>query len=302
MATRNDIIERALDLIGVKASEEGAEPTDVSTAANALNSMIKTWSTSHPHLWNRNSATLFLQPTQIKYILPTTDRATEDFTQTTLSAGVIATDTTIPLTATTGLLVGDNIGIKLDSGSLHWSTIASLSPTVINDAMPSAAASGNVVYYYTTDLVKPLRVPDARRQQGQVPNAQEIEMIPLGRIDYLNLPNKNTSGTPVQFYYDPKITTGEIFIWPAPTTTDTFINFTYYKPLVGFADAADTGDFPEEWQETLEYNLAVRLAPGYGVTAPREVTEIAGILYNNLLNWDQGDASVFSQYGRGRGQ
>ena len=147
-------------------------------------------------------------------------------------------------------------------------------------------------------------MPDARREQGSGVNAQEIEMIQMGRIDYLNLPNKNTSGTPVQFYYDPKIDFGTMFIWPAPTSTDDLMRFTYYRPLEVFADSEDAPDFPNEWIEALVYNLAVRLAPRFGTSLAeiQDVTAIAVALHQNALDWDQDDASVFFQYSRGRGQ
>jgi len=301
---RNEIIDGALELIGVKAADEGADSSDVSKAITALNMMIATWQSTGAHLWSRESATVFLQPTQFKYILGagSTDHAAEVYTTSALSSAIVATATTIPMTVTTGLLVADKIGVKLDAGSIHWSTVASLSPTVINDALPSDAASGNLIYYYTTDIAKPLRIPDARYEQGTGDNISEIEMVRLARIDYLNLPNKTTPGNANQFYYKPDVLKGELFVWSVPTSTSTVINITYYRPLLAFTSASDNGDWPDEWKECLMYNLAVRMAPKYGKQVMPDVKELAIALYNNLLDWDDEPASVFFQYSQGVGQ
>ncbi|KKL54185.1 hypothetical protein LCGC14_2267940, partial [marine sediment metagenome] len=70
---------------------------------------------------------------------------------TTLDANVSGTDTVIPVAATANFAVNDIVGIRLDDGSDHVSTIASVSSGVsitIDDAVPGSgvvATSGNVV-------------------------------------------------------------------------------------------------------------------------------------------------------------
>ena len=93
-----------------------------------------------------------------------------------------------------------------------------------------------------------------------------------------------------------------LIAWPAPTSVDTLIRGTYYRPLDVFDDAADSPDFPDEWIEALKYHLAVRMAPRFGQPVPTEVAVLAIRLYEDALEWDQGDASIFFQYGFGRGQ
>ncbi len=302
--TRNELIEQALTKIGVKAAEEDASGSALNDAAINLNAMISDWQAGSPFLWKRDEAALFLQPAQVKYQIGdnSTDHATIDFTETTTDADASTGDTTLSLVSATGLVVADNISVRLDDGDLFWTTITIVSPLTLADSLPSDAASGAAVYYYTTDLEKALRVPDARRLQGLAPTTTEIEMVPLARIDYLNLPNKLTSGTPVQFYYDPKTLSGNMFIWPAPTKTDPLIKFTTERPFVGYTDSEDTGDFPEEWTGALIYNLATRLASEYGVPLGQEVATLAVSLLKNVMNWDQGDAPIYFQYSTGIGQ
>lgn len=297
---RNDIIEAALDLIGAVAAEESATAADIQDGAAALDRMVKSWQSKGAHLWTENEATLFVQPGQVEYQIgdSSPDHATEDPNETTLSADASTTDTVITLTDDTGLAVSDNIGVELDSGSLFWTTVASLSPVTLTDPLTGDAASGNTVYFYTTDIGKALRVPDARRRQS----SQDIEMIKLGRRDYLNLPNKQSSGTPVQFYYKPNINSGQLFIWNSPTSIKTTIKFTYWRPLEVFATAESDPDFPNEWLEPLIYNLAVRRAPAYGLPVMPEVTALAVSLKQDVDEWDQEAADIFFQYAEGVGQ
>lgn len=71
-----------------------------------------------------------------------------DGTSTTLSSAASATDTSIEVNDISGFGDGDRIGIRLDNGKQHRTTIngAPAGSTInIDDAMPSAAAIGNAV-------------------------------------------------------------------------------------------------------------------------------------------------------------
>ena len=69
---------------------------------------------------------------------------------TTLNGADPAT-TTIIVNSTSGMSAGDRVGIKLDSGAIHWTTIDSISTTntttfVVAAILPGAAANGNKVF------------------------------------------------------------------------------------------------------------------------------------------------------------
>lgn len=301
--TRNEIIERATAIIGVRAAGEDLSAEDTQEAVKALNMLIGTWQADGIHLFSRETATLFLQPGQIKYQLggSSTDHATESYTSTTLSAAGSAADTTISLSSTTGLAAADKIGVKLDDGSIHWDTVVTPGATVITDGLAGDAASGNTVYFYTTDIGKPLRIPDAQRVTGTGTTQQEVPMVQMARADYDALPNKQSSGAPVQFYYDPKQTFGYLYIWPAPTSAFDLINLTRLKTLDEYASSSDIGVFPNEWTEAIVYNLAARLLGTFGRGAQMNPADIAlaGQLHQQLKNWDQGPESIYFSYGSG---
>lgn len=298
--SRNDIIDGALETIGVKAADESAQDDDVDVAAKWLDRMVKRLQATGAHLWNRNEATLFISTAVKEYQIGGTADATEDFNQSTTNIAAVAGDKKIFVTDTSLVSVADQFGVRLDDGTINFSTVNQVATTfvVVETGLVSAAASGNICYFYTTRIGKALRIPDARRKQTD----QEIQMIQMGRNDYLDLPNKDNQGTPVQFYYDPKQNTGDLFLWPSPAKDETLINFTYYKPLRVFDDSDDQAEFPDEWIEALVLNLAKRLFPVFSQPMPPGFKDEADQAAADALDWDQGDASMFMAPSETRGQ
>lgn len=311
---RDNIIRRALTIIGANAADEEPRDTDVALAADALNDLIKVWQSTGEHLWARNSATVFLQPGQVKYTLGgnSKDHATENFVISSLAADVITGTTVITLgkkfieshADLVDLAVGDYVGIRRPDGPLFWTKVKTVKPEIrLEDPAPVDLKAGARLFYYTNKIGKTLRIPEARRQQGIPPNLSEIEMVELGRADYVNLPNKLVLGTPVQFYHDPKRTFSELFVWPAPSRVDEYINMTYLRPLDIFDSAEDAADIPDEWVMALKYQLAVNINDDIMGGAPLSQTTIAlaDSYLQRALNWDQGNAPVFMQFARSRG-
>ena len=297
--TRNTIIEQALKMIGVIAEGENPTSDQISDAAIRLDWMVKEWQSTGVHLWSEEEATLFLVAGQASYTLGSgsTEHCTTSFTETTLSADEAIGQTELSMTSTTDAVIGDYVGVVQDDNTIHWSTILTVSPFVINDALTVAASSGNAVYYYTTKINKPLRIPDARRRENSI----DISMIHMGRSDYLNLPQKSTQGSPVQYYYKPNIDSGILYIWNTASNASTQqVKFSYLDLLDVFATSASAPDFPNEWISALTYNLALRLAPDYGQKVPQEVVALAVSTYQSALEWDDEDAPVkfvFSKHG-----
>lgn len=125
----------------------------------------------------------------------------------------------------------------------------------------------------------------------------EITLIPLSRNEYDNLTPKTTKGKPVQYYYDPQILNVEINIWPTPdanSASNDKISM-YVQQYIQDVDATDDMYFPAEWFEAVVYQLAVRLAPDYGIPLQeRRLLERKADQYlAETLAWDQEDASIY---------
>lgn len=109
------------------------------------------------------------------------------------------------------------------------------------------------------------------------------------RDDYYGLPNRTTSGIPTAFYLSRGLGANTLHVWPVPTE-DTDIELDYLRSPETVTDAGQTLDFPEEYQEALYANLAVRCAGLFGETPAPELVTRAEVLERDLLDGDRPDS------------
>ena len=112
------------------------------------------------------------------------------------------------------------------------------------------------------NTAKPMRIFQAWRSDSASSN------VPLNiytNYNYDLLPLANSSGTPVNLYYQPMRDYGMVNLWPKPADATITINIRYQAPFEDFSASTDDLDFPSEWTAAVVYLLAVSLAPEYGV-------------------------------------
>lgn len=327
MASSGTVTYRANALVLIKASlrlcsaydSEGSSPStqQIADALEALNMLVKGWESNGLQLWERKYGVIFPQQGQGLYVLgspgPAGDHASlttplnGGFVQTTLSTDAASGATAISVTSITGQLntVGNPavsitngyyIGIQLDDGSTQWTTVngapSGLSvPLTI--ALTGAAASGNYVFCYQTKLVRPLRILSGFIRQAQQNNDTPMRLI--SKDEYNMFGMKSSTGTPVNFYYDAQVNSGNLYLYPCPSLATQLIFIEFQRPIDDFATSTDDFDLPQEWAEALKYNLAYRIAPEYEVTTTKynQIKEQAKETFDMLNNWDQEIASVY---------
>lgn len=133
-------------------------------------------------------------------------------------------------------------------------------------------------------------------------NGIDVPMGMFSRQEYYDQPNKTTSPSiPVNFYFDPKVDNGTLYLWPAPSATavaNYTINYTYVR-FFDIATATDeTLDLPQQWVEPIMWNGAKRLLTQYPVNDPNLMQVIlsqAAEYETSLSNWDNEPASLFMQ-------
>ncbi len=289
--TANEIINDALIICGAIEEGEAPDAAGTSFALRQLNRMVKSWAVDGVHLWKQDEGVLFLEKGQSLYQIGTGgDDVTldDDAVKTELAADVAASGTSITVDSITGMSASDNIGVVLDDLTIHWTTIngaPSGSTVTLTVGVASAASTDAHVYVYTKKIDRPLRVLSARRR-GEDGNDVPIEVT--ARSTYFDTPNKTNEGLPVQVYYDPQLTTGEMHIWPTPESPNDRIFFTCTLPIQDFDTTAQNPDFPQEWLDALVWGLARRLAPTYGIPVAlrMEIGQGAATLYENIRNFD----------------
>ena len=118
---------------------------------------------------------------------------------------------------------------------------------------------------YTLSPVRPLQILSARL----VRNGIELPMWEMTREEYDYLPNKATTGTPTQFYYDRQREDALFYIWPVlATASGETIKITYEREIEDQTQLSVVPDIPGEWWEAVVYNLAAKLADDQMVDAP----------------------------------
>lgn len=304
--TAQELINDAFQLAGIYGIEGSTVSTaDNNFALNLLNKMVKSWSTQGLHLWEKEEALLFLQPSVASYSLG--DAGTDAYCAV-LSDTIISQltnsqalgSTSITLDSVTGMAISDYIGIVLDGLLIQWTTITNIVGNVvtINNALTGAASAVNIVYTFTNRLYKPLRITSCRRiegiDSGVTSTISEVWMTAMSYSEYFNMSSKTINGTPSGYMYTPKINNGLLYIWQRPSDPSIRIQFSYERIIKDLDTAGDSFDFPAEWLEPLTYQLAVRLGPAYGKDerSMNALLPLASQMLENLKDWDTEITSV----------
>lgn len=133
-------------------------------------------------------------------------------------------------------------------------------------------------------------------------NGIDTPMRMLSRQEYYDLPNKTVSPSiPVNFYFDPKVDEGTLYLWPAPSASAA-LQYTIHYDYVRFLDIVDetnqTLDFPQQWVEPIMWNMAKRLLTQYPVNdvALMQLVLAQAREYEQSLDaWDNEPASLYMQ-------
>lgn len=301
--TRANIIEAALRKIGVYDQGESIPGSESSAADLALNLMVKEWVARGIDIWLRDEVTLFIANDTQSYSLgnaATDAHFTASYVETTLSSAESASATVLGVTSSTGMTASDNIGIKLDDNTIHWTTISTVDTSTqvtIASGIASAAASGKKVYAYTTRAPRPQKINYAFRRDK---NGLDTEISIIGEKEYFRQSDKSANGPPVEIWYQPTMTSGTLFVWPVDggANWDQIHMIAQYLPD-DFDAAADNPQFPIEWGNALVWNLAAELASEYGIPENEQgrLWRIAEFKLNELLDYDVENASVIFALG-----
>lgn len=289
---RDQILTRALRLCKAIADGETPDSQMITGASEALNAMIKHWQGTGIHIWRTTECAVFLQADQTRYELSSTssDHATESFTQTSLSASALNGASTVALSSVTGVANGYYIGIQVDDGSFHWTTVngaPSGSNVTLTAALDDSATSGAVVIVYQTKLVRPLGIISARR--FNLESSIDTPISTWDRIEYQEQPNKTSSGVPNAVFYDRRggaNSTGYLYVWQPNSSPEYCLKMTVARPIQIFSTAGNDPDFPDEWTNAITWNLAEELAPEYDTpdTAYTRIQSKAA-KYLDEVNW-----------------
>lgn len=290
----------ALGKLGVYGIGRTPSAEDMTLASDTLNMMMKSWSAQGLHLWAKEEAVLFLSQYEAKYNLGNTSTnayccLSSDLVTTKLNASVAVNGTSVTTISTTGMTVGDYIGIVLDDKSLYWTTIATIPSSTtltLTVGVTGVASSSNLVFTFTNRIYKPLRILSAQLIGGYDAGSSSTQIERYLNIiayqDYRELIDKTTNGDVNQLMYQPKNTNGLLNLYPRPSDCSYRIQFTYERIIEDLDTITDDFDMPVEWMECIIWQLAARLAPDFSLEdkAAKMIIPLASQLLDALKNWD----------------
>ena len=268
IVNRDDIITEALEQMGVLAEGQSPNSDQLTSMSRTLNMMVKSWQADGLNLFALQKLYLYLEKDKKEYSLgsSTTDHISSEYNRTTTSVAANITDSTIEVSSITNMVSGDYIGIKLDDGTMQWTTIngsPSGSTVTLTDSLTDDVPSNATVFFYTSKSNRPMKIKNAVISNSIDDNDTPIWI--MSRQEYIELPNKSTSGQVNQIYYDPQIGLGTLRVWPVTDTVDKYLTLWVQRTLEDFDSATDDADYPQEWYLPLALNLAALSCSKYGV-------------------------------------
>lgn len=261
----DEMTAASLRVLGVLGTGETLSADASVESRQSLNMMLKLWQADGLNVSLRKRGTLFLQKNTNSYNLgPSGDHATTSYTTTTMRVAAATSATTLEVTSTTGMAAGSYIGIVLDDGTLHWTTVASVTDgdtVVITTGLASAAAATNNIYFYTTKISRPISIVQAFVRDGSI----DYELRQMENTDYWRTYDKTQNARPTAFNYDPQTTNGIIRINYEPTDVTETLELVYHRPIEDMDAGTDEFDCPVEYYDPIKFGHAARMAPEYGI-------------------------------------
>lgn len=280
--TAGDLIRAALRDASIVAVGIPIQGEDWSIAESTLNDVLSHWQARLGiNLWRETEALLPLNPDQTEYSLgPNGDHCFTDYFYAVTSDVEAVGSGSINIVnvselAAAGYNDGDIVGIELDNGTRHWTTIIALGGGIIaiTDTLPSVASAGNSIYvYHPADIIdRPVRILDVRHAYDKTANEMPVEQT--SRQEYYQIPDKTSSANSVnQWYYSPQLDLGKLAVWPPASTAKNILRFTFVKPQYIPEDQSENLLIPSEWYLPLKWALASELGVTYAIAPERLVS------------------------------
>jgi hypothetical protein len=283
---RNEIVTAALRKLRVVDPNDSANANDITTGAQALNLMIKSWQMDGISMWLNQECVLHLAKDTQSYSIGSTGdnfAALSDCVKTTLTAASAASDTTLTVSSITDIADGDYIGVELDSGSMHWTTVngsPSGTTVTIDSGVASAAASGNYVFAYTSKVTRPIEILEARLRDTS--DNDTVVTVEKSLDEFMAITDKTSTGDCDTIHLIPTITNSKLYTWPVSDDVTKRLVMTVRRVIEDFDSSSDNADLPVECLNAVIWNLAEQLAPEYTRVTPQDVTKWAMVTYDQM--------------------
>ena len=115
-------------------------------------------------------------------------------------------------------------------------------------------------------------------------NGIDFTLPETTRQNWMDIGQKSLESIPQFFLHEPEYPLAKISFWPVPDDNYTIV-FYAKKPLNQYSSSAENVGLPPEYEEAIEWNLAVRLAPEYLGEVPQTVLMMANSAFAQLKQY-----------------
>lgn len=167
---------------------------------------------------------------------------------------------------------GSRIGIELDDATRQWTYVLdvdSATQVEITTGLTSAAAVDNSVYSFVDQIDRPLKLFNF--MFGSQVGVSGVPVNHWSRQEYMQQPDKSSQGTVVNWFYNPTLAEGKLYVWQTANNVSNLLYFDVRKPLAIYNEISDELDFPAEYLMALKWGIAADVAPSYGVPENRQI-------------------------------
>lgn len=165
----------------------------------------------------------------------------------------------------------------------NWSATGTRVWFVTNESLTYGASPSTIGTGGTLNTARPEKILAAYFQDSSG-NDSSLEIIDYAKYARISL--KSLAGIPAYLYYSPEYPLGKIYLYPVGSGT---LILDSLKPLTDPTAVSSSVSFPQEYNDAIKWNLAVRLAPDYGKEPSATIVNLAVSTLRALENKNFGD-------------
>ena len=157
------------------------------------------------------------------------------------------------------------------SDALLYTTTTQVFPLVTPKQSYTIGPSGEIAL-----TVRPARLNGAwLRNNTNLPNT-DTRMTILSDTEYGNIIAKTVTTTiPYYIYLDRQWPLGNLYLWPVPSSSSYSLVLQFLSALNSGVGLDDSENLPPAYRQALRFNLAVLLAPEYGLEPSQTIVNTA---------------------------
>lgn len=281
--TAATVITEAIESLGVLSPGGTIVSAHQTSMLRKLNLIVKQWQGTPDFapglkVHTRQRITLFLQEGQHRYLIgpaSTDARATVTYGRTTISANEASGQTVISVTSNTDTTTnpgstatmtdGDFVGIEMNNGEIHWTTISGTPGATMTIAaqLTAAADADNYVWWFTSRAQRFVNIESAVLRDEFYKDSPLNIYLDAREYD-LGVSDKYADGEPTAILVEPLRLTTAVTLDAQPTDVTKTIVLTVMYPAEDMDATTNDVAFPQEWLKPLAWQLAIDSASMFG--------------------------------------